>query len=460
MKINIEETSSVERKLNVEIPWDQVQDEIVRVLVRIQKKADLKGFRKGKAPIEMVKRHFSEDAKQEAVNNLVASATRKVLDENSLEPLGNPYLTDVRSEDNEPLVFEAMVELTPDFELAEYKGLELEKPVQKVTGSDVDDFIQSMRERRAETVPVIEDRVLKGDDAAEIDFKASRNGEPVEGMGAQNYIVRLGHSELIPGFEEQIVGMKSGQTRSFDLPFPEEFPNKDLAGQTVTFEVMLRQLREIKVPDLDDEFVKSISDHETVDALKNMIHKDLEKLRAEEAEKSLRSNLAARLVEHNEFEVPPTIVDKELRYLVNDYGQNLLRSGMPEDKIQEFIMENEEHLKKTAEENVRLVYIINSIAEKEEIQASREKVEGIVMEGSARTGQTFEDLMKKYSEDGTLNDIAYGVVREEVFNILTDSARIKEIEVVPGEAAGSSDAPAKGKKKTTGKAGKKGGRKK
>lgn len=460
MKINIEETSSVERKLNVEIPWDQVKDEIARALASIQKNADLKGFRKGKAPIEMVRQHFSEDAKQEAVNNLVASATRKALDENNLEPMGNPYLTDVRSEDNEPLVFEAVVELVPEFELADYKGLELEKPVQKVTDAEVDDFTYSMRERRAETVPVIEDRVLKGDDTAEIDFTASRGGEPVEGMGAQNYIVRLGRSELIPGFEEQIVGMKPGQTRSFDLPFPEEFPNKDLAGQTVTFEVTLRQLREVKLPDLDDEFVKSVSEHETVEALKDMIREDLEKLRAEEAERLLRANLAARLVEDNKFDVPPTLVDKELRYLVNDYGQNLLKSGMPEEKVQEVILESEEHLKKTANENVKLVYIINSIAEKEEIQASRERIEDIVKEGAVRTGQTFEDLMKKYSEEGTLNDIAYGVVRGEVFNLLADSALIKEVEVVPDQTDGSGDEPKKDKKKKAGKAGKAGGRKK
>ncbi|MEE8320202.1 MAG: trigger factor [bacterium] len=440
MKINVEETSSVERKLNVEIPWDQVKEEIDRALVQIQKRADLKGFRKGKAPMEMVRQVFAEDARQEAVNNLVSVATRKALDENNLDPLGNPYLTDVKSEDEEPLIFEAMVELMPEFELADYEGLKLEKPVSKVTEKEVSHFIDSMRERRAEAVPVFEDRTLKGDDVAEIDFKGSRGGEPVAGMDVSNYIVRLGRSELLPGFEEQIVGMKPDQNRTFDLPFPEEFPNQELAGQTVSFEVTLKQIKELKLPDLDDEFAKSVSEHETVKDLTDMIRQDLEKLREEESEKALKGNLSAKLVEDNQFDVPPSLVDSELRYLIQEYGENLVRSGMPSEKVKDVILEHEDHMKTTAADHVRLVYVINNIADAEKIQATREQVEDLIREAALRTGKDFDDLQKKYTEDGTIRDVAFGIVREEVFKLLIGKADIKEVKVKPeGETESKKD---------------------
>ncbi len=448
MKINVEETSSVERKLNVEIPWDQVKEEIDRTLVQIQKKADLKGFRKGKAPIEMVRQVYAEDARQEAVNTLVAVATRKVLDEHNLDPLGNPYLTDVRSEDEEPLIFEAVVELMPEFEPADYEGLKLEKPVNEVTDTEVSDFMDSMRERRAETVPVFEDRTLKDDDVAEIDFKGSRGGEPVAGMDVSNYIVRLGRSELLPGFEEQIVGMKPDQNRTFDLPFPDEFPNQELAGQTVSFEVTLKQIKELKLPDLDDEFVKSVSEYETVKDLTGMIRKDLEKLREEESEKALKAHLSVKLVEDNQFDVPPSLVDSELRYLVQEYGENLVRSGMPSEKVKDVILEHEDQMKKTAADHVRLVYVINKIAESEKIQATREQVEDLVRDAAVRTGQDFDDLQKKYTEDGTIRDIAFGIVREEVFKLLIEKADIKEIKVTPEGETESKKGKAKPKKKS------------
>ena len=213
MKINIEKTSNVERKLNVEIPWERVQEEIDNALVRIRKTATLKGFRKGKAPMNLVRRIYTDDARQDATQALVMQATRQALDEHDLEPYGNPYLTDMKSEDNEPMVFEAMVELSPDFEIADYRGLVLEKPVKEVRDGDVDAFLFVLRERNAEAVPLVEDRPLRDGDVAIVDFKGSTDGEVLQGMDIEGFELRLGREQLIPGFEEQIVGMKTDQER-------------------------------------------------------------------------------------------------------------------------------------------------------------------------------------------------------------------------------------------------------
>lgn len=446
MKINIEETSSVERKLNVEIPWNRVREEIDRSLVRIRKTATLKGFRKGKAPMDLVRRVYSDDARQSATEALVMEATRKALDEHDLEPYGNPYLTDIKSEENEPMVFEAIVELSPDFELADYKGLALERPIREIRDGDVDGFLFSLRERNAEAVPAGEDRPLRDGDVAIVDFQGSRDGEVLKGMDIDDFEIRMGREQLIPGFEEQIVGMKMGQEREFDLPFPDNYPQENLAGQTVHFNVSLKEVKEMRIPDLDDEFARSVGEFETLDDLKKVIHQDLEGTAKADGEKGLRANLIRSLLDANEFDVPPSLVDKEIRYLTQEYGENLLRSGMSNDKVKELILANEEDIKRTAREHVRHMYLVNRIAEKEGIKAEQAEIQAVVAQAAQQMGKPAKELMDQYTEDGTINEVILNIVRNKVYDMILESATIKDVKV--SEPKPEEEKGKKGKKKT------------
>ncbi len=429
MKINIEKTSGAERKLNVEIPWKSVEEEIEKVLARMKKTVSLKGFRKGKAPMDMIRKVYAGEAREDAVNNLVAEATRKAMADDDITPFGNPYLTDVQSRENEPLVFEAMVELSPTFEMADYSSLELEKPVREITDGDVDGFLFTLRERAAEAVPLIEDRPLKEGDLAVVDFKGSKGGEALEGMDIQDFEVRLGREQLIPGFEQQIVGMKPGQDRQFDLPFPDDYPQENLAGETVHFEVALKQIKEVRLAELDDDFARTMGEFETLDDLKKNIRKDLEKSAEEDSEKALRTNLAQKLLETNVFDVPPSLVDKEIRYLGQEYGESLIRSGMSSEKVNELIMANEENLKRTAAEHVRMMYIIGRIAEKEEVKAEVAEIQAVIAQAAQNTGKTPKELMDQYTEDGTINEITLNIVRNKVFDKLLENTTVKKVKV-------------------------------
>jgi trigger factor len=429
MKINIEKTSDVERKLNVEIPWKSVEEEIEQVLARIKKTASLKGFRKGKAPMDMIRKVYAGEAREDAVNNLVADATRKAMTDNDLTPLGNPYLTDVQSKEKEPLVFEAMVELSPTFEMADYSSLELEKPVRDITDGDVDGFLFTLRERAAEAVPLLEDRPLREEDVAVVDFKGSKGGEVLEGMDIQDFEIRLGREQLIPGFEEQIVGMKPDQDRQFDLPFPEDYPQENLAGETVHFDVSLKQIKEVRLAELDDDFAKAMGEFETLDDLRKTIREDLEKTAAEDSEKALRANLAHKLLETNVFDVPPSLVDKEIRYLGQEYGENLIKSGMSHEKVNEMILANEENIKKTSADHVRMMYMVGRIAEKEEIKAEITEIQAVIAQAAQNTGKPPKELMDQYTEDGTINEITLNIVRNKVFDKLLETAKVKDVKV-------------------------------
>jgi trigger factor len=441
MKITVEKTSEVERKLNIQIPWDKYQEELDRQLVQIRKGATLKGFRKGKAPMEMVRRIYSEDAGKDAVNALAGEAVRDTLAEHELKPFGSPYLTDVNTEENKSVNMEAIVELEPTFELAEYSPLELIKPSPEVNDDDVDKFLQNMRQNQADTVTIEEKRGLKDGDVANVDFTGTMGGEPVEDLNGTDYLLHIGGSETVPGFEEQIVGMEAGQKKEFDLTFPEDFFKPELAGQIIHFDVHLKDIRELQLPELDDEFAKDQGEFKDIEELKGAIRENMSRMKASDSEKALRRNLTKRLVDDNVFEVPPSLADRELRRIVQEYGDNMVQSGLDNEKVREAILENEEHLKKTAAETIRLLYIITQIAEKEDIEASEEDVLDVVKGMAGRMGKQAEDLMEEYSKDGTLGEIGFNIVREKVFTQLLEKANITEI-------GAEEEKPAKTKKKS------------
>lgn len=445
MKISIEKTSEVERKLNIEVPWEKYREEIDRQLSRIRRGATLKGFRKGKAPMEMVRRMYSDDAHNDAVSSLASEAVKDAMAEHQLKPFGNPYLTDVKTEEEKVVTLEAMVELEPVFELSDYNALELERTVPDVTDEEMTNFLERLRENRGESVKTDDNRGLKEDDIAVIDFTGTKGGKPLEELDAKDYLARIGRSELVHGFEEQILGMKVDQTREFDLTFPDDFTHRELAGQLVHFTVSLKEIRELQLPDLDDEFAKSFGRFETMNDLMDGIREDILKTKEEDAARELRNHLAQRLVEDNVFDVPPSMVDRELRNLVQDYGENLQQAGMSNEKIREMILANEDNLRKTAAQQIRLMYVIGEIAEKEDVKADAEEIQNVVEKRAQRSGRDVEELMKEFAGDGTLADIGFNIAREKVFEMLLDKANIREIKSKKGKSQ------AKTKQKKTGK---------
>jgi len=446
MKITVEKTSEVERKLNIEIPWEKYEEELNRQLGQIRKGATLKGFRKGKAPMEMVRRLYSEDADKDAVNALAGKAVRDALAEHELKPFGSPYLTDVNKEQNRSVNMEAIVELEPSFELADYAALELIKPGSEVNDGEVEQFIQNMRQNQADTVSVEEKRALRDGDVANIDFTGTLGGEPVKDLKGTDYLVQIGKSETVPGFEEQIVGMSSGQRKEFDLTFPKDFFKPELAGQVIHFEVLLKDIRELQLPELDDEFARDQGDFKDLQELRAAIRENMSRMKASDAEKALRRNLTKRLVDDNVFEVPPSLVDRELRRIIQEYGDSMIQGGLDNEKVREAILENEEHLKKTAAETIRLLYIITAIGEKENIEASEEEIRDVVTGMATRMGRQADDLMQEYSRDGALSEVGFNIVREKVFKLLLDSAKIKEVKG-GGESTEKPVEKKKGKKK-------------
>ena len=447
MKITVEKTSDVERKLSIEVPWELYQKEVDHQLKLISKKATIKGFRKGKAPMTMIRRIYSEDAGQDAVSSLAGEAVKDTLAEHELKPFGNPYLTDVKTEEDKAVTMEAVVELEPVFEVADYSALKLEKPKPVIVEEEVDGFINGMRERHGESVTVEDGRGLKEDDIATIDFFGTKGGEQVENLDVKDYMVRIGKSELVPGFEEQVVGMKPGETKEFDLTFPEDFANEELASALIHFTVALKEIRELKLPEVNDQFAQSLGKFEDLEALKMTVRDDMLEHKSADSEKELRANLIRKLVEDNVFDVPASLVDQELRRIIQEYGESMVRAGLPNEKVQEMILASEDHFKVLAADQIRLLYIISEIAEKEGMKAGEEEVTEVVRRSAAQQGKDVDELMEEYVENGTLNEIGFNLVREQVFDKILETAQVTEVEPVTEEKPKKAEKKAKKSKK-------------
>jgi len=282
-----------------------------------------------------------------------------------------------------------------------------------------------MRQNQADTVTMEEKRGLKDGDVANIDFTGSLDGKPVKDLIGSDFLVQVGKSETVPGFEDNIIGMKAGDSKGFDLPFPEDFFKPQLAGQVVHFDVDLKEIRVLQLPELDDEFAKDQGEFANLDELKGAIRENLTRVRASDSEKALRQNLTQRLAEDNVFEVPPSLVDRELRRIIQEYGDNMIESGLDNDKVREAILENEDHLKKTAAETIRLLYVIKAIGEKEGMEATEEEVRHVITGMAGRMGKSTDELMEEYTREGALEEVAFNVIREKVFKKVIDSAKIK-----------------------------------
>ncbi len=434
MKISVESPSPLERKISVEVPWTDFAGEIDRALHAIRKQAVLKGFRKGKAPLDLVRSNFAEEARREATEGLVRQGLQRALADHSIsldrDVVGNPYLMEVgKPAEGEPFLFQAMVELRPSVEVPALAGVKVEKPVRPVTGDDVERFLGELREQSAKPVPLFEDRPLQADDIATIDFSGSLPGRQVPGLSAADYRLRIGRSRMVEGFEERILGMKAGDRREFDLLFPADFPEKDVAGQTVHFTVNLTAVHVLQLPPLDDEFARTVSRAQTIGELRELVREDLRKMQEEESLRAARANLVRRLLDLSSFEVPPGLVNEELKRIAGEHGERLVRSGLPPEQVKERILAEGEAMKKGAAERVRLSFLILKAAERDGVSVSDEEIQGVLEQVAGQTGQPLAKVVKEYEERGGVEEIHFSLLRRKVVDRLLSEAEMVEIPV-------------------------------
>lgn len=365
--------------LTVEVDKETVDQGLDTAFQKVVKQVNIPGFRKGRVPRSMFEKRFGvESLYQDALDVILPEAYASAVEEAGIEPVDQPEIDIEQMEKGKELIFTAKVQVKPEVKLGDYKGLEGEELETDVTDEDVEQELKTIQERQAELVVKEEGKAEEGDTVV-IDFEGFSDGEPFEGGKSENYALELGSGSFIPGFEEQLVGVESGEEKDVELTFPEEYHAEELAGKPAVFKVKVHEIKTRELPELDDEFAKDVDEEvETLDEFKASIRKRLEESKQQEADQKLRNSLVEKATENADIDLPDVMIDSELKNMMGEFEQRLQMQGMNLDMYFQFSGQDEEDLKaqmkKDAEQRVRMNLTLEAIAEKEELEASDEDV--------------------------------------------------------------------------------------
>jgi trigger factor len=422
MKAVIEDISPVKKKLHIQVAPDAIAQEMVKAVASVAKKANIPGFRPGKAPRAVVERHYAAEIETEVMNKLITTSYLQALEEHNLSPVEVPSITNISPFDKaSPLNFTAVVEVRPQFELGAYEGIEVKDEPMDVTEEELNQTLDRLREMYAQ-LEVVEGRPLAESDTAIIDFEGFREGKSIEGAKASDHMLALGTKSLIPGFEEQLVGMSRGETRKINVNFPEDYSSKELAGKDADFTVTLKEIKKKVMPELNDEFAKDIGGDKSVAELKEGIKKDLEARKRDQLISAQREEIMGKLIDAHSFDVPPGMVQRELQSMARQHLTRMARQGAD---VKTFDMPKfADQNKALAEKRVKGLLILDVIAEKEKVDVNDNEVNAAIAAMARSTGQTVDAVRKYYdSTEGGLDNLRSSLVHEKTLTLLLSKAK-------------------------------------
>lgn len=427
MKFRVEEVSPLERKLNVEVPVEVIVQSYTKVFKEIQKQAQIKGFRKGKAPIKVIRTMYKDRVQEDVVKDVIQTGFFQAIQEHKLDPIGEPNFEFEQILEDKSFTFSAAFEVRPEVKVKSYKELPVVREKLVVDAAKVADILTNLQKGQAESVAVFEDRAVRMGDVAVLDFDGFVNGEALEGGSAQNHELELGSQSFIEGFEEGLVGMKIGDAREIPLKFPEVYHAAHLAGQPVTFKVKLNGIKAKKVPELNDDFAKSLDPKfKTLDDLKSEIENDLKQNEMRRIDEDTRSRLLKKLVEINPVLVPPSMLANQKQMLIEDFGRRMRSQGMTEEQFKEYQVKWDQDFTNTASQMIQSSFLLSEIAADNKITASREDLQKKIQEFADRSQIDVARVQEFYNQPEQMNRLRFQVIEEKVVSLLLETAVVTE----------------------------------
>jgi trigger factor len=409
-------------EVEIIVPVEDVNKETEHVLEEVRKKANLPGFRPGKVPVSIIKTRFRDAIRQDVLEHILPKAFRKRADEEQWKVVGTPNVTDIEFNDGEPLKFKAEFELAPDFEVNNYRGVEVEYAEPVVTDEDVDKRIGEIRERKAEYVNEDPRPLVDGDHTViSIESVAGVDGDPVR---SEEMPLQLGNSETMPEFTENLRGMSPDEEKEFDVKYPEDYGSDKLAGKTITFRAKVKAVRRKELPELNDEFARDLGDYQTFDELRESIRKVIFAEREYAAQQESKGKIVETLVKSHEFPVPQAYVDYQIENNVRRSLQEITgREDMDLRSLNLDWNKLREQQGERATGDVKASLLLEKLGDTESIHATQEEVDRELARIAKQEREPVAALRKRFDKDGTTGRIASRIRTEKILNFLFEHAR-------------------------------------
>jgi len=418
--------------MRVEIEAQKVDETFESITKEFQKEASLPGFRPGKAPRDMVARKYEKDIQNEVKKKLISDSYRQAVDEKKLEVLGYPDIEEIQFSRGQPLQFAATVETAPEFELPEYKQLPVKVEARKVTDEDMARALDALREQGVDFKNM--DREIQAGDFVVVNYKGTSEGKPITEIAPtasgltekQNFWVEVTPDSFIPGFATQLIGAKAGEKRTVNVNFPADFVTPQLAGKAGVYEVEVVEVKEKTLPPLDDALAKNFG-AENLDKLKEGVRADLQKELEYKQSKAIRNQLVRGLLDRVNFELPESAVAQETRNVVYDIVQENAKRGISRQVIEEQKEQIYTVAAQGAKERVKVAFLLQKIAEKEDIKVSQEEINAKVIYLARVYQIPVEKFAKDLQKRNGLLEIYDQIMNEKVVDFLQKNAKLEEV---------------------------------
>ena len=427
MSCKVEKTKNAnEVKLEITVKAEKFDEAIKKVYFKSAKYFNIPGFRKGKAPMNIVEKYYGKEIfYEDAFNEVAGEALDEAVKENKLEVVSRPDIEVTQIGKGKDLIFTAIMQTKPEAELGKYKGIEIKKVEYNVSDEDIEHELGHMQEHNSRLI-TIDDRPVEKGDIATIDFEGFVDGKAFEGGKAEGHDLEIGSNTFIPGFEDQVIGMKIDEEKDINVKFPDEYFSKDLAGKDATFKVKVNEIKKKELPELDDDFAKDVSEFDTLKELKASIKEKLEKENEEKVKFETQDAAVKNVCDNTEIDIPSGMIDSEIDNMVNDMKSRLQYQGLTLDNYLKMVGKTEQEFRKDYEEQakeaVKSRLVIEAIVKAEKIEADDKDITAKIEEMAKNYGREAKDLEEN---EALKNYIKGSLETEKAIEFVVKNAKIK-----------------------------------
>ena len=427
MKAELVDISECKKNFEIEVPQDIVDVEITHIAQEIARRARVPGFRPGKAPIGIVKTRYRDEIVSEMMQHLLPKYFGEAVEERKLDIVEAPHFEGIDYASGQPLRFKAAFEVYPHLNITNYIDIPVEEISSKVEESEIDASLKKLQEETAELSPVEEDRPIKEGDFAEISFTGTlpEPGQPP--VSAEKAVCEIGGRTTLKEFTENLLGTKVNDEKTFSVSYRDNYPEKRLAGKTVQYTVKVEVIKQKDIPEINDEFAERLGDYKTIEELRAKIRQDLEKHKTEHAHEQMREKLLEWLEDNNEFELPESLVERQLQIRVQRLLRDLSRQGINPQRLDVDWGKIREDQQQQATRDVKGSLILEHVADQENIRVTDEEVDGEIEKISAETRRPKEKVKEVLTREAGLDRLKTQIRNKKTLDFLQERARVRAV---------------------------------